>query len=93
MRIVARPAPGTAMSWKWIGRKNSLTMCSPDSGSRWWMSATRPAMEFSTGIMASSAAPDSTASNASSNVAQGRGSSSGTAKRQAASEFAPGSPW
>ena len=43
---------GCAMSWKWIGRKCSPTMCSPEVGRRWWMSATRPAIEFSIGIMA-----------------------------------------
>jgi hypothetical protein len=41
-----------ATSWKRIGRKCSPTMKRPASGSRWWMSATRPATEFSIGIIA-----------------------------------------
>ena len=32
-------------------------MCRPEVGSRWWMSATRPASEFSIGIMASVGLP------------------------------------
>ncbi len=52
-------------------------MCSFDSGSRWWMSATRPAIVFSIGIMARSALPVSTALKASSKVGQGSGSMSG----------------
>ena len=36
------------------------------------MSATRPAIEFSIGIMASAAAPSATAAKASSKVAQGK---------------------
>ena len=50
-------APCGAISWKWIGRKCSPTMWRPEVGSRWWMSATRPASEFSIGIMARSASP------------------------------------
>ncbi len=42
---------------KWMGMKCSATMWSPEVGSRWWISATRPASEFSIGIMARSAAP------------------------------------
>ena len=38
-----------------------------------WISATRPATEFSIGIMASTALPFSTASNAASKVGQGSG--------------------
>ena len=41
------------------------------------MSATRPATEFSIGIMPRSASPDAIAANASSNVAQGRASAFG----------------
>ena len=67
-------------------------MYRPESGSSRWMSATRPAMLFSTGIIASSAAPDVTASKASSNVGQGSGVIAGYFSRHAASEFAPGSP-
>ena len=91
--ISLRATPGSTMSWKWIGRKYSPTMCSFDSGSRWWMSATRPAIVFSIGIMARSALPVSTASKASSKVGQGSGSMSGNMLRQAVSELAPGSPW
>jgi len=32
--ISVRATPGRTMSWKWIGRKYSPTMCSFDSGSR-----------------------------------------------------------
>ncbi len=69
--------PGLAISWKRIGLNFSPMILSPDSGSRWWTSETRPAMEFSTGIMPSWQSPDFTASNASSNEAHGTASSSG----------------
>ena len=69
--------PGLAISWKWIGLNRSPMIFRPDEGSRWCTSATRPAMEFSTGIMPSWHWPDFTASNASSKVAQGTGSRSG----------------
>ncbi len=45
----------------------------PDLGSSVWMSATRPAIVFSMGIIASPARPSDTAASASSNVAQGSG--------------------
>ena len=57
------------------------------------MSATRPAIVFSIGIIARSALPDSTALKASSNVAQGIGSMPGKTSLQAVSELAPYSPW
>src|SRR5690606_23959803 len=57
------------------------------------MSATRPAIVFSIGIMARSALRASTALKASSKVAQGNGSMLGYMLRQAVSELAPGSPW
>src|SRR5581483_6667762 len=57
------------------------------------MSATRPATEFSIGIMASLASPDFTAASASSKVLQGSASMSGKASRAARCELAPGSPW
>ena len=66
--------PGLAISWKWIGLNRSPMIFRPEDGSRWCTSATRPAMEFSTGIMPSSQSPDFTASKASSKVAQGTGS-------------------
>ena len=56
------------------------------------MSATRPAIEFSIGIMASSAPPSCTAAKASSKVAQGSGVKSGKFSAQAMCELAPGSP-
>src|SRR5215469_4913393 len=65
----------------------------PESGIRWWMSATRPATEFSTGIIASRARPPRTAAKASSNCAQGNVVISGKTRRQARSEYAPGAPW
>ena len=49
----------------------------PECGIRWWMSATRPATEFSIGIIPSLASPELMAENASSNVAHGTGSRSG----------------
>src|SRR5262245_21967836 len=57
------------------------------------MSATRPAIVFSMGIIARSALPVSTALKASSKVGQGNASMSGYMLRQAVSELAPGSPW
>jgi hypothetical protein len=57
------------------------------------MSATRPAVEFSMGIMASSAVESLTAANVSSNVAQGSGTWLGRACAQAIWELEPGSPW
>ena len=56
------------------------------------MSATRPAIELSTGIMARSAAPLLTASSASSNVVQGSCSRPGNISVLAIAELAPGSP-
>jgi hypothetical protein len=49
--------PGLAISWKWIGLNRSPMMRRPDEGRRWCTSATRPAMEFSTGIMPSWQSP------------------------------------
>src|SRR3954462_11545775 len=57
------------------------------------MSATRPATEFSIGIMPRSASPDEIAASASSKVAQGSGCASGYASTMARCELAPGSPW
>ncbi len=57
------------------------------------MSATRPAIELSTGIIASPARPVLTASSASSNVVQGSCSRSGYMSVHAIAELAPGSPW
>src|SRR5215813_11810156 len=57
------------------------------------MSATRPATEFSIGIMPRSASPAAMAASASSNVAQGIGSASGKASSMAMWELAPASPW
>src|SRR3954447_2621425 len=57
------------------------------------MSATRPATEFSIGIMPRSASPDEIAASASSKVAQGKGCASGYASTIARWELAPGSPW
>ena len=58
----------------------------PNSGSRWWMSGTRPARLFSHGSMASSARPSRTASIAASNDSHGSVVMSGKAMRQARSE-------
>ena len=52
-------------------------MWSVEVGIRWWMSATRPAIEFSIGIMARSARPSPTATKASSKLAQGSEAQSG----------------
>jgi len=49
---VTSVAAGSAISWWRTRKKCSPTMCRPAFGSRWWMSATRPATEFSIGIMA-----------------------------------------
>src|SRR4051812_32832370 len=68
-------------------------MNKPDAGSRWWMSATRPATEFSIGIIPRSASPDEIAASASSKVAHGNGCASGYASTMARCELAPGSPW
>src|SRR3979409_2254395 len=57
------------------------------------MSATRPATEFSIGIMPMSASPDVMAAKQSSKVAQGTASAAGYTSRIARCEFAPGSPW
>src|SRR5437868_8583044 len=57
------------------------------------MSATRPATEFSIGIMPRSASPDEIAASASSKIAQGNGCASGYASTMARCELAPGSPW
>ena len=57
------------------------------------MSATRPAIEFSIGIIARSAAPLVTRSKASSKLAHGRVSISGNISVHAILELAPGSPW
>src|ERR1700722_16797042 len=57
------------------------------------MSATRPATEFSIGIMPRSASPEEIAASASSKVGQGRASASGYASAMAIWELAPGSPW
>src|SRR5215471_10111984 len=68
-------------------------MCRSESGIRWWTSATRPATEFSTAIIASAARPSLTAANASSNWVQGKVVISGKTRRQARSEYAPKVPW
>ena len=84
-RGLCRRAPLRA----WQGRqmrtltKDSATMCSPEEGSRWWMSATRPKVEFSTGSMARTALPERTASMASSKLRHGSGVQPGWASRQA----------
>src|SRR4051794_17064160 len=57
------------------------------------MSATRPATEFSIGIMPNLASPEVIAAKQSSKVGQGTASASGYASRMARCEFAPGSPW
>ena len=56
------------------------------------MSATRPAIEFSIGIMPRSAVPSCNAAKASSKVGQGSGVMSGKFSTQAICELAPGSP-
>src|SRR3954471_8318016 len=89
----ASVAPRGAINWWRIGKNHSPTMNNPEAGSRWWMSATRPATEFSIGIMPRSASPDEIAASASSKVAQGSGCASGYASTMARCELAPGSPW
>ena len=84
--------PGLTISWKWIGLNRSPMIFRPEDGSRWWTSATRPAIEFSTGIMPSWQSPCFTASNASSNEAWGTGSMFGNAATQASWLLAPSSP-
>ena len=42
VRIWSSRAPGIPIRWNRIRRKCSATMCSPESGRKWWMSATRP---------------------------------------------------
>ena len=69
--------PLSASSWLRIGKNHSAMMWSPEIGIRWWMSATRPATEFSIGIMPRSASPLATALSASSKVGQGVGTASG----------------
>ena len=70
-------ASGSAISENWMRRNRSPTMCRSEVGRKWWMSATRPAIELSIGIIARSASPDSTAAKASSNDAHATGSQSG----------------
>ena len=48
-------APGTAIRENWMRRNRSPTMCRSQVGRKWWMSATRPAIELSIGIIARSA--------------------------------------
>ena len=82
VRMSSMRAPGIAISAKRIRRKCSAMMCSPEVGRKWWMSATRPAIELSIGIIARSAvggtpgAP-STAAKTSSKDAQASASQSG----------------
>ena len=71
---VSSVTPVLAISWKRIGLKRSPMIFRPEDGKRWWTSATRPAIEFSIGIMPSWQAPVLMASNASSKVAQGTAS-------------------
>ncbi len=75
--IVSSEAPATPISVNWIRRKCSATMWRSESGRKWWMSATRPAIELSIGIIARSASPDSTAAKTSSNDAHATASWSG----------------
>ena len=75
--IVSSDDPGTPIRWKRIRRKCSAMMCRSESGRKWWMSATRPAIELSIGIIARSASPLSTAAKTSSNDAQASASQSG----------------
>ena len=69
-------------------------MCRPDRGIRWWMSATRPATEFSIGIIAERRAAGA---HRREGVLEGRARQRlvvriGLACRRCA-ELAPGSPW
>ncbi|GAA4657815.1 hypothetical protein GCM10023225_32150 [Kineococcus glutinatus] len=57
------------------------------------MSATRPAREFSMGIIARCARPVTTSAKASSKLAQGSASHPGNTSVHAMWEFDPGSPW
>jgi len=66
---VARVTPLLAIRLKLIGLNRSPMIFSPDDGKRWCTSPTRPAIEFSTGIMPRAQAPDFTPSKASSKVA------------------------
>jgi len=75
--IESRDAPATPSRWNRIRRKCSAMMCRPEPGRKWWMSATRPAIELSIGIMASSASPASTTAKTSSKDAHGTASQSG----------------
>ena len=72
--MVLSVAPFGAINWLRIGRHHSAMMCSFAVGIRWWMSATRPATEFSIGIMPTSASPAVSAEKQSSKVGQGIGS-------------------
>jgi hypothetical protein len=77
VRIVSSELPATPISVNWMRRKCSPMMCSPEVGRKWWMSATRPAIELSIGIMARSASPLSTAAKTSSKDAQASASHCG----------------
>ena len=77
VRMVSMVAPGTAISENSIRRKCSATMWRSDSGRKWWMSDTRPAIELSIGIIARSASPLVTAAKTSSNDAHASASQSG----------------
>ena len=57
------------------------------------MSATRPACEFSIGMIARAARPSLTASSASSNAKHGSGRLSGANSVAARCELQPGAPW
>src|SRR3990167_4955157 len=86
------PLPIPISAW-WIGMKYSPTIDSPLSGSRKWISATRPCCEFSIGMIAQPALPTRTASSASSKLKQGSGRHCGHASIAARCELAPGEPW
>lgn len=68
---VAMVAPFGASRQCSTRSKCSPITCSPESGSRRWISGTRPASEFSQGSMASVAAPSRTACIAASKDGQG----------------------
>ncbi len=74
VRMSSSRAPRLAISWKRIGLNRSPMIFSPELGSRWCTSPTRPAMEFSTGIMPRAHSPLFTASKASSKVGRASGS-------------------
>src|SRR3546814_15548699 len=76
-----------------MGMKYSPTIDSPLSGSRKWISATRPCCEFSIGMIALPALPIRTASSASSKLKHGNGRHWGQASIAARCELAPGEPW